>query len=35
MTFVPHSVQCADLIGILQMYVKMKCIKSAALSIRC
>jgi len=33
--FVSHSVQSADLNGILQMYVKIKYIKSAALSIRC
>lgn len=33
--FVSHSLQSADLIGMLQMYVKMKYIKLAALSIRC
>ena len=33
--FVSHPVQSSDLIGILQMYAKMKDIKSAALSIRC
>jgi len=33
--FVSHSVESADLNGLLQMYVKIKYIKSAALSIRC
>jgi hypothetical protein len=33
--FVSHCIQFAALIGILQMYVNMIYIKSAALSIRC